>query len=36
MHVKMKHSLSCDLSIVLHNIKSITVQCISQFSCHFF
>jgi hypothetical protein len=36
MHMEMKYGLSCNLAIVLHDIKSVTVQSISEFCCHFF
>ena len=36
MHVEMKNSLTCSFSIILYNIKSVTVKSVCQFTCHFF
>ncbi len=31
MHMEMKYGLTCTFAIILYNIKSVTVQCISVF-----
>ena len=36
MHMKMKYSLTGNFSIILYNVKPVTVQSVSEPGCHMF